>query len=116
MSINQEERCREKTAAHTINVQLLMASVVKSQVIDIKPVLLIMESRSGRSINHNVMLLQQFCHMSHFNRVLHLSAGHLRQPTSAKCWDAASKSYCYTALWCIVNHNTCFRLFLFFWH
>jgi len=27
-----------------------------------------------------------------------------------------SKSRCYTTLWCIVNHNTCFRLSLLFWH
>jgi len=27
-----------------------------------------------------------------------------------------SKAHCYTMLWCIVNHTTCFRLFLFFWH
>jgi len=30
--------------------------------------------------------------------------------------SATPKSRFYTTLWCIVHHNTCFRLFLFFWH
>jgi len=26
-----------------------------------------------------------------------------------------SESRCYTTLWCVVNHNTCFTLLLYFW-
>jgi len=37
-SINQEERRRDKTPAHTINVQSLMTSVGETQVVDITPV------------------------------------------------------------------------------
>jgi len=53
---------KKKDVAHTINVQTLMASVCKSQVVDITPVwyLPITESRLVESINRNVMLLQQF--------------------------------------------------------
>jgi len=35
---NKEERRRDKTPAHIINVQSLMASVGESQVVDITPV------------------------------------------------------------------------------
>jgi len=31
-------------------------------------------------------------------------------------FHATPKSHCCTKLWCIVNHNVCFRLFRFFWH
>jgi len=60
--INQEERRRYKTPAHTINVRSLTASVRELQVVDITPVLysLIAKSRLVRSINRNMMLLKQF--------------------------------------------------------
>jgi len=37
-TVKQEERRRDKTPAHTTNVQSLMASVGESQVVDITPV------------------------------------------------------------------------------
>jgi len=54
-SINHKTTRRDKTPAHTINVELLMASVGQKQVVDITPVwyLSITESRL-------LMLLQQF--------------------------------------------------------
>jgi len=60
-SVNQEKRSRN---TRTINVQSLMASVGESQVADITPVVTslifaITQSRLVKSINRNVMLLQQ---------------------------------------------------------
>ena len=61
-SINQEERRRDKTPAHSINVQSLRASVGESQVVDTTSAwhMSITESRSASGINHNTMLSQQF--------------------------------------------------------
>ena len=68
--------------AHTVNVQSLIASVDELQVVDITPVwyLSITKSRLVRSINRNMMLLQQqflpaICQISS-ELVIYLSAGH----------------------------------------
>jgi len=72
------------------NVRLLMTSVGESQVVDIIPVwyLRITESRLLRSINRNVMLLQQFllsvfvrsrASSSSFSRTVPWRTGRLRQ-------------------------------------
>jgi len=52
ISINQEEKHRDRTPAYTINVQSLMTSVSKLHVVDVTPVwrLLIAELRLLRSI------------------------------------------------------------------
>jgi len=63
ISTKQKERSRDKTPAHTINVQSLMASVGESQVVDITPVwyLPITESRLVRSINRNICCYNSSC-------------------------------------------------------
>ena len=76
---NQEERRHNKTPVHKSSVQSLMASVGRLRVVDITPVWYFTESRSVKSINCNVMLLQQLsvsaCYTSDLTRVLHLSTG-----------------------------------------
>jgi len=61
---HQEERRHDETPAHTINVKSFVTSAGESQVVDITPVwhLSITESRlvKLKSINPNMMLLQQF--------------------------------------------------------
>ena len=69
-SINQEERRRDNTPSHTINVQSMMASDGESQAADITPVLADhgMQSKLLRSTSLNLILLD-------LKRALHISAG-----------------------------------------
>jgi len=83
ISVNQEERRHDKTPAHTINIGSLMASVIKSWVVDIKPVWHL--SITVISINRKMMPLQQFlparsqASCSSVSRSVPRHTGHLKQ-------------------------------------